>query len=30
MEQDEIQSLHSCEPTLENVFLQVTGSSLNV
>ncbi|EOS42781.1 ABC transporter ATP-binding protein [Lachnospiraceae bacterium JLR.KK009] len=30
MEKDEIQCLHSCEPTLEHVFLQVTGSSLNV
>lgn len=30
MEKDEIQSLHSCEPTLESVFLQVTGSSLNM
>ena len=30
MANDEIQRLHSCEPTLESVFLQVTGSALNI
>lgn len=30
MERNEIQCLHSCEPTLESVFLQVTGSALHV
>ena len=30
MQQDKIQCIHSCEPTLENVFLTVTGASLNL
>ncbi len=30
MKQDKIESIHSCEPTLESVFLQVTGASLSV
>lgn len=28
--EDQVQSLHSCEPTLETVFLTVTGKSLNI
>ncbi len=28
MQENRIQSIHSCEPTLEDVFLQVTGTSL--
>ncbi len=30
MEGDEIMRIHSCEPTLETVFLEVTGKDLNV
>ena len=30
MERDEIMRIHSCEPTLETVFLEVTGKDLNV
>lgn len=30
MERDEILRIHSCEPTLETVFLEVTGKDLNV
>ena len=30
MERDEIMRIHSCEPTLETVFLEVTGKELNV
>ena len=30
MERDEILRIHSCEPTLETVFLEVTGKNLNV
>lgn len=30
MEQDAVECIHSCEPTLETVFLKVTGKSLNV
>lgn len=30
MQRDEIQCIHSCEPTLERVFLQVTGASLGL
>lgn len=30
MQQDKIESIHSCEPTLEHVFLRVTGQALNV
>ena len=30
MERDEIECIHSCEPTLETVFLEVTGKDLNV
>ena len=30
MERDEIMRIHSCEPTLESVFLEVTGKELNV
>lgn len=30
MECDEIACIHSCEPTLETVFLEVTGKDLNV
>ncbi len=30
MERDEIRRIHSCEPTLETVFLEVTGKDLNV
>lgn len=30
MKRNEIQCIHSCEPTLESVFLQVTGKALNV
>ncbi len=29
MKKNEIQCIHSCEPTLETVFLQVTGKTLN-
>ena len=29
MEKDQVQCIHSCEPTLESVFLQVTGKTLN-
>lgn len=29
MQKNEIQCIHSCEPTLESVFLQVTGKALN-
>lgn len=28
MKQGELQSIHSCEPTLENIFLEVTGRNL--
>lgn len=30
MEGDQIMRIHSCEPTLESVFLEVTGKDLNV
>lgn len=30
MEHDEIACIHSCEPTLESVFLEVTGKVLNI
>ena len=30
MKQNMIQCIHSCEPTLESVFLQVTGTALNM
>ena len=30
MERDEIECIHSCEPTLETVFLEVTGKALNI
>ena len=30
MQKNRIQRIHSCEPTLESVFLKVTGTSLNV
>ncbi|MCI9488896.1 MAG: ABC transporter ATP-binding protein [Dorea sp.] len=30
MENDQIASIHSCEPTLETVFLEVTGKDLNI
>ena len=30
MKQNIIQCIHSCEPTLESVFLQVTGKPLNI
>lgn len=29
MEENKIESLHSCEPTLEKVFLEVTGRELS-
>ena len=29
MKQNLIQCIHSCEPTLENVFLQVTGKPID-
>ena len=30
MEKDQIACIHSCEPTLETVFLEVTGKDLNI
>lgn len=30
MERDEIECIHSCEPTLETVFLEVTGKTLDI
>ena len=26
----DIQTIHSCEPTLEDIFIQLTGGKLNV
>ena len=29
MRKNQVQRIHSCEPTLESVFLQVTGKALS-
>ena len=29
MRRNQVQRIHSCEPTLESVFLQVTGKALS-